>query len=158
MLVGPDISAWRLVPALFLYGFGVGLATAQLTSVILADVPKERSGQGSGIQSTSRQVGSALGIAILGATLAAGLTSHTESGLQAVGLRPAQAAEIASAALTPAAPRSRRSRRGCRKPAAEALRAAGADATRTTAFVAAGFILVGLVATFMLPHQRHEDL
>ena len=43
-------------------------------------------------------------------------------------------------------------------PAAEALRTAGADATRTTALVAAGFILVGLVATFLLPHQRHEDL
>ena len=66
VLVGADISAWRLVPALFLYGLGVGLATAQLTSVILADIPGERSGQASGIQSTSRQIGSALGIAVLG--------------------------------------------------------------------------------------------
>jgi hypothetical protein len=42
--------------------------------------------------------------------------------------------------------------------AADALRTAGAEATRTTALVAAGFILIGLVATFLLPHQRHEDL
>jgi EmrB/QacA subfamily drug resistance transporter len=158
VLVGPDISAWRLVPALFLYGFGVGLATAQLTSVILADVPKERSGQGSGIQSTSRQVGSALGIAILGATLAAGLTSHTESGLKAAGLPPAQAAGIASAVSDSGGTAIPALSQKLPAPAAEALRAAGADATRTTAFVAAGFILVGLVATFLLPHQRHEDL
>jgi EmrB/QacA subfamily drug resistance transporter len=158
VLVGADISAWRLVPALFLYGFGVGLATAQLTSVILADVPTERSGQGSGIQSTSRQVGSALGIAILGATLAAGLTSHTESGLKAAGLPPAQAAGIASAVSDSGGTAIPSLSQQLLAPAAEALRTAGADATRTTALVAAGFILVGLVATFLLPHQRHEDL
>ena len=61
---------WRYEPFLFLYGFGIGLATAQLTSVILADVPPAQSGEASGIQSTSRQVGSALGVAILGSTLA----------------------------------------------------------------------------------------
>jgi len=158
VLVGPDISAWRLVPALFLYGFGIGLATAQLTSVILADVPTEQSGQGSGIQSTSRQVGSALGIAILGATLAAGLSSHTESALKAEGLPPAQAAGIASAVSDSGGTAIPSLSQELPAPAAEALRTAGADATRTTALVAAGFILVGLVATFMLPHQRHEDL
>jgi len=158
VLVGPDISAWRLVPALFLYGFGIGLATAQLTSVILADVPTERSGQGSGIQSTSRQVGSALGIAILGATLAAGLSSHTESALKATGMPPAQAVGIASAVSDSGGTAIPSLSQQLPQPAAEALRAAGAEATRTTALVAAGFILIGLLATFMLPHQRHEDL
>ena len=54
---------------LIVYGVGVGFATAQLTGVVLADVPVERSGQGSGTQSTARQVGSALGIAVLGTVL-----------------------------------------------------------------------------------------
>ena len=57
------------MPFLFVYGFGVGLATAQLTGVVLSDVPVRESGQASGTQSTSRQVGSALGIAILGTVL-----------------------------------------------------------------------------------------
>ena len=64
-----DRPAWQFCPQLFVYGLGVGFATAQLTSVILADVPAAQSGEGSGIQSTSRQVGSALGIAILGTAL-----------------------------------------------------------------------------------------
>ncbi|WP_406280182.1 hypothetical protein OH799_13500 [Nocardia sp. NBC_00881] len=51
--------------ALFLYGIGVGLATAQVTNVVLADVPADRAGQGAGIQSTARELGSALGIAAL---------------------------------------------------------------------------------------------
>jgi len=50
-------------------GFGVGLATAQLTGVVLKDVPVAASGQGSGTSSTARQIGSALGIAILGTIL-----------------------------------------------------------------------------------------
>ena len=52
LVVGWDAgtqSAWLwLLPALFVYGFGVGLATAQLTGVILQDVPVELSGQGVG--------------------------------------------------------------------------------------------------------------
>jgi MFS family permease len=72
-----DRPAWQFCPPLFVYGLGVGFATAQLTSVILADVPPAQSGEGSGIQSTSRQVGSALGIAILGTALTTGLATGT---------------------------------------------------------------------------------
>ena len=63
-------SGWAgIAPFLAVYGVGVGLATAQLTGVIMADVPLEKTGQASGSQSTVRQIGSALGIAILGTTL-----------------------------------------------------------------------------------------
>lgn len=77
-----DSSLWLTSAALFIYGMGVGFATSQLTSIILQDVPVERSGQGSSTQSTSRQVGSALGIAILGTTLFTTLKSGTESRLE----------------------------------------------------------------------------
>jgi hypothetical protein len=84
-------GAAPLAPFLAIYGIGVGLATAQLTGVIMADVPKAKTGQASGSQSTVRQIGSALGIAILGSTLfAAGHYSildrvvHIES-LQSIG-------------------------------------------------------------------------
>ncbi|MGN6324520.1 MFS transporter, partial [Pseudolysinimonas sp.] len=73
LVIGVDTPWWAICAGLFVYGFGVGLATAQLTGVVLADVPVERSGQASGTQSTSRQVGSALGIAILGTILFASL-------------------------------------------------------------------------------------
>lgn len=63
-------TGWAgIAPFLAVYGVGVGLATAQLTGVIMADVPLEKTGQASGSQSTVRQIGSALGIAILGTTL-----------------------------------------------------------------------------------------
>ena len=60
-----DANWWLIAVALFLYGIGVGLATAQVTNVVLAEIPENEGGQGSGIQSTFRQLGSALGIAVL---------------------------------------------------------------------------------------------
>ena len=75
------IAAW-----LFLYGAGVGLATAQLTSVILADVPVEQSGQASGLQSTFRQLGSSLGVALLGALFFTTLGSTRIQGADIDGL------------------------------------------------------------------------
>lgn len=56
-------------------------ATAQLTQLILADIPVEKSGQASSTQSTAWQVGSALGIAILGTALFTTLRASTESRL-----------------------------------------------------------------------------
>ncbi len=63
------ISGWVIAAWLFGYGLGVGMATAQLTSVILAEIPVAESGQASGMQSTFRQLGSALGVAVLGTVL-----------------------------------------------------------------------------------------
>ena len=74
-----DVSFWLMGAWLFVYGMGVGMATAQLTGVILTDVPVAASGQASGIQSTSRQVGSALGIAILGTILLTTLTRRARA-------------------------------------------------------------------------------
>jgi MFS family permease len=66
---------WSVAAWLLIYGVGVGLATAQLTNVIMIDVPLEQVGQASGTQSTTRQVGSALGIAVLGTILFTSSTS-----------------------------------------------------------------------------------
>lgn len=153
-----DHSPWWLVPGLLVYGVGVGLATAQLTSVILADVQPERSGQAAGIQSTSRQIGSALGIAILGATLAAGLSSRSEAKLVAAGVPSDRAAGIARVVESSGGTAIPSFVAQLPPSAGKALEEAGAAATRLTALVAALFVLVGLGATFLLPHQRHEDL
>jgi len=69
LFAGNDGGWGAIAPFLAVYGIGVGLATAQLTGVIMVDVPVEKIGQGSGSQSTVRQIGSALGIAVLGTAL-----------------------------------------------------------------------------------------
>ena len=51
---------------LALYGVGLGFASAQLTSVIMIDVPDLKAGQGSSVKSTISQLASSLAIAVIG--------------------------------------------------------------------------------------------
>jgi hypothetical protein len=120
---GGALAAW-----LFLYGAGVGMATAQLTSVILFDVPVHQSGQASGLQSTVRQFG---------------LCSRH---------RPARHA----AHRDPGRLDRRQPRCGGQavQGAAEAAMVTGA---RITTLSAAAVILLGLLATIAMPAMRRED-
>lgn len=65
-----DTAYASLVPALLVLGTGIGLALAQNTQVILSEIDSREAGSGSGVLNTVRQVGTALGIAIIGAVLA----------------------------------------------------------------------------------------
>ena len=118
--------------------------------------PIAASGQGSGIQSTFRQVGSALGIAILGTILITTLGSQLRDELRAVpdlstvrqaGIREAVRASGGSAiAGLRAQPHSR--------PIVAASERALSSSARLVVFTAAGFVLVGLLVTVGLPNPR----
>ncbi|MGY1751116.1 MFS transporter [Modestobacter sp. SYSU DS0511] len=70
-------STWRLLVAgLAVLGAGVGMANPTLASAALAAVPRERSGMASGAVNTSRQLGFALGVALLGSVFAARATAR----------------------------------------------------------------------------------
>jgi predicted MFS family arabinose efflux permease len=74
-LVDAD-STWRvLVPGLAVLGAGVGMANPTLASAALAAVPRERSGMASGAVNTARQLGFAVGVAILGTVFTTGAAS-----------------------------------------------------------------------------------
>jgi len=62
----PGVTFLGLLPGLVGYGLGNGMATSQITNVVLSEIPVDKSGVASGTNSTIRQVGSALGIAIIG--------------------------------------------------------------------------------------------
>jgi predicted MFS family arabinose efflux permease len=69
-----------LIPGLLVYGLGIGGATAQLSMLVLADVPAARSSLASGISTAVRQLGSSLGVALLG-LLFSGVVGRTSSAL-----------------------------------------------------------------------------
>ena len=82
-VVEPDVSVNLVALVLALYGLGLGLAIAQLTSLVLYDIPAAKSGIASGGNSTIRQVGAALGIAIIGTVLTSTIKTHTQDSLDA---------------------------------------------------------------------------
>lgn len=162
LTLSTTVSGWVISFWLIVYGVGVGYASAQLTSLILADVPRRKSGQASGTQSTARQIGSALGTAVLGTVLFVSLAHNTEKNLQAVpGLTDAQRTEISTAVeqsagtIIPSL--------GA-KPGGEAVASAAGEAFATsirwTALTAAVFVGLGLLATLKLPPdgRREDDL
>ena len=153
VLLSVNVTGWQLAPSLFVYGMGVGFATAQLTGVILSEVPIAVSGQASAVQSTARQVGAAIGTAVVGATLILGLGS-VKGQLTGLGVDDATATKVADAMSTSAG----QAYNGLSQiPGGDVLvegAAAGfAIAIKLVALVAGIFVLCGLVASFLLPRN-----
>jgi MFS transporter, DHA2 family, methylenomycin A resistance protein len=96
-----------LLPALLLWGIGLGILTPAVVAAAIAAVPQERAGLASAINNTARQAGGAIGIAAAGAI--AGPPARAASflsGMHAVGLGAAGlyvAAAALGAALLPGA-------------------------------------------------------
>ncbi len=156
LLLGTSVTGLQLVLPLFVYGIGVGLATAQLTSITLSDVPVERSGLASGANSTMRQVGSALGIAILGTILFVSLGNNVRSKLNdAPGVPPAAIDGIAFAMESSggqALPGLRA--RADTTAIVPLLDEAFVDAARLTGMSAFVFVIFGLGFSLLLPETR----
>jgi EmrB/QacA subfamily drug resistance transporter len=154
-----DRSPWWLVIALVIYGLGLGFASAQLTNVVLADVPPELSGGASAMTSTFRQVGSALGAAILGSVLFGSLASIFAADLEKDGSLSAQQQQQVVDQVDRTAGQAiveLEQRPGMTEVAAEA-KSAYTSAAQVTAAVAAGFVTTGLLVSFGLPRDRRPE-
>lgn len=156
-----------IAPFLTVYGVGVGLATAQLTGVIMVDVPVEKTGQASGSQSTVRQIGSALGIAVLGTVLFTATQTAIEERVSEVpaiaemspmmrdnfGKQIAQPVVETSGAIIPVLADELGQVGVPEDVAKQVVAAAGegfTDGVKATGWTAALFLLLGLASTFGL--------
>jgi len=172
--VASTAGSWQgIAPFLALYGVGIGLATAQLTGVIMVDVPMEKAGQASGSQSTVRQIGSALGIAVLGTVLFTSTQASIETrivNLESLSVVDAPArqmlaetiakpvADSAGAALESIP--SLLTSQGVPQLIAYDVKLAAADGftdgMKATGWAAAFFLLLGLASTYNLGTKAKE--
>jgi hypothetical protein len=76
--------------ALVIMGIGMACTTAPATNAIVSSVPLSKSGVGSAVNDTTREVGGALGIAVLGSLVSSGYRSTMAANV--AGLPPASAA------------------------------------------------------------------
>ena len=103
--ISPATTPASLLVPFVLSGVGVGLAVAPVTSAVMATAPRDRVGNASGVLSTMRQIGSLMGIAVLGAVLQNRVTANVTR-RRARRARPARRAQAGD-----------RARRGGRRPA-----------------------------------------
>src|SRR5579864_5700263 len=78
--MGAHESFWGLLPAMLLGGVGMASAMAPVTAAAMSSVRPEKAGVGSAVLNSMRQVGGSLGIAIMGAIVASGVSSSLASG------------------------------------------------------------------------------
>ncbi|MBO0822205.1 MAG: MFS transporter, partial [Nocardiopsaceae bacterium] len=79
--------AWYIVVAGLVFGGGMGWVNAPITNSAVSGMPRSQAGVASGIASTSRQIGTSLGVAIMGSVLADNLHGPLRSGF-ATATRP----------------------------------------------------------------------
>jgi len=91
-----ELVYWHLALALVLFAAGMGLAGTPATTAVVASLPASKQGVASAVNDTSRELGSALGIAILGTILNEGYRNGLTDAL--VGL-PAAVAERAQSSI-----------------------------------------------------------
>jgi predicted MFS family arabinose efflux permease len=110
LVIRPSVTFPDVLAGFFLFGVGIGFASSQLTNVVLSDIDPGKSGVASGANATLRQVGSGLGVAIIGSILTAQTVRHGGLPVRAL-----------------------------------------AHGTRAALLVAASFVVVGAVVSFLIP-------
>ena len=151
-------SGYGLVAVvLVLLGTGMGIAMSPATESIMGSVPKEKAGVGSAMNDTTRQIGGALGVAILGSLTAAHYHSAID-GAPFMGRLPAEArsavhdsiggANFVAAKIGPAA-----------QPIITAANKAFVDAMSSTVLIAAVVAALGAVFAYVvLPSTPADDI
>ena len=81
VFVGLTTPIWVVIVAFFIFGFGMGNVIAPASTVMQNVLPLGRVGAGSAVQNTVRQVGGALGVAIIGTVLATQYASRVDSAI-----------------------------------------------------------------------------
>jgi EmrB/QacA subfamily drug resistance transporter len=95
-----DSSYWRFGAGAVLTGIGMALATAPATTAIVSSLPGHRQGVASAVNDLAREVGGALGIAVLGSVLNSGYRQDVASASAAL---PPPASNAANGSIAAAA-------------------------------------------------------
>lgn len=90
IVVRVDTPLWIVLVCFFFFGFGMGNVIAPASTIMQNVLPMDRVGAGSAVQNTVRQVGGALGVAVIGTVLA---TNYTAKVMPALAQLPAQVPE-----------------------------------------------------------------
>jgi len=82
-------STWWIILATMLMAVGMANVMAPATESIMGSLPRQKAGVGSAVNDTTRQVGGAIGVALIGSLLASRYGGHVDSNLADAGVSPA---------------------------------------------------------------------
>jgi EmrB/QacA subfamily drug resistance transporter len=153
LTISTSLTFWGLFPILIFYGAGIGMAMSQLTNVILSEIAANRSGVASGTNTTVKQVGAALGIAVIGTVISTQTINQATSGVGAAQLSPAVKAQAVKGIhdfganyLPPQTGGA-----GITHTLRNIVSSAAANATHDALLFAAAVVTIGAILSFLIP-------
>ncbi|WP_328407081.1 MFS transporter [Nocardia sp. NBC_00403] len=81
---GASITSWQMVIPLIIIGIGFGMVVAPTIDLLLGQVPAREAGSASGLLNTGQQLGTALGVALVGVVFFGQLDHDSARGVEAV--------------------------------------------------------------------------
>ena len=152
--VSPDAPVWFLIVIGVIFGFGLGNTIAPSTTRMTLATPPERSGSGSAVQNTVRQVGAVFGVAILSSVVGTVYSNNMSPLLAGKGLPPEALAAATDSIGGTNEVADRLAETGTvPAPLIEQLRQAANDsfmpALHTAAFVSAGLLVIAIAVVLV---------
>ena len=149
---------WAILLVFFFFGFGMGNVIAPASTVMQNVLPLARAGAGSAVQNTVRQVGGALGVAVIGTILATRYAANLQPTLDKLPAQFPQAAKdaMSNSLIATVEVLQQAVAKGLPQSVADAARTSSYDAflsaSHITTLVSASLVAVAcLVVYFMLP-------
>ncbi|MFF0258380.1 MFS transporter [Streptomyces microflavus] len=141
-LFGAGTPVWVMCLVFFVQGTGMAHIMPPVTVAVMQALPREKAGSGSAINNTFRQVGGALGIAVLGSVLSTVYRGDIEGHLSAV---PAGVRDVAGESIEATLGAAEKLGPVAGKPLVAAANDAFIGAMHVTALGSAAVALIGAV-------------
>jgi Na+/melibiose symporter-like transporter len=149
--LGVASSDLHVSGVLFVIAVGMGLAMTPATDAIMSARPKAQFGVGSAVNDATREIGGALGVAVLGSLFAGTYAAHVADGL--AGLPPV-AAQAAGQSLAGAAAVAQAVGGEAGAAILAIARQSFVDGMTVTAIVGVGFAVAGAIIAFAFLPDR----
>ncbi|WP_405488594.1 MFS transporter [Nocardia sp. NBC_00511] len=152
-----------IVVSMILMGLGFAVVQGPATESIMGSVPLNEAGAGSAVNDTTREVGGALGVAVLGSVMTSTYTSHIGARIQSVPAQimnpqqkelasntPISVLEIVKAPVNPILAQAKID-------LIQAMKVAAMQGSHTASFIAVGALVVcSLVVALALPWRAEQ--
>ncbi len=155
-----DSSTLQVILISMVLGLGMGNVMAPATDSIMGSLPRAKAGVGSAMNDTTRQVGGAVGVAVLGSILASRYTSHVTTTLS--GKVPAEVVGPTSQSIGAArgffeSPQVPAQAKAFADPVLAAAKDGYVQGMHTAAIVAAVILAIAAVGVLIwLPHRATD--
>ena len=149
-----DLTYWHLFFTMLVMMLGITFAMTPGTNILMASVPRNRSGMGSAMNDTTRELGSALGVAVLGAVLSAAYEKNVAEAASQFGGSVQEAIESSLAVAMTVAEKLGSASQSVIDAAMDAFMTGVSHAAIVASIII--FISAG-IALFGLPKHAHKD-